>query len=104
MVLLGEPGIGKSASFKAEFESIEKAISTINDITLWFDLRDYSSDDRLERTVFKHEVVEKWRNGQHTLHLFFDSLDEALLRLDNVSRVLLSELECCAAGIPCRRK
>jgi hypothetical protein len=93
LVLLGEPGIGKSTALMDEFESVRKAVSGSGDSALWFDLRDYSSEDRLERKVFKCDAIRQWRRGQHRLHLFFDSLDEALLRIDNISRLLLSELE-----------
>ena len=51
LVLLGEPGIGKSTALNAEWRELANAI-TGTDATLWFDLRDYSSDDRLERKVF----------------------------------------------------
>ena len=93
MVLLGEPGMGKSTALRAEFESLRNETSSSSDSALWFDLRDYSSDDRLERKIFQCEEIQRWLNSEHVLHLFFDSLDEALLRIDNISRVLLLQFE-----------
>jgi hypothetical protein len=96
MILLGEPGIGKSIALKNEFENLKKSISCSGDQALWFDLRDFSSEDRLERKVFECEEIRQWHLAQNTLHLFFDSLDEGLLRIDNISRVLLSGLQKCS--------
>ncbi len=93
VALLGEPGIGKSTALRAEFEVLREALHGGDDEALWFDLRDYSSDDRLERKVFESPEVQRWRDSNHMLHVFFDSLDEALLRIDNITRVLLTNLE-----------
>jgi pimeloyl-ACP methyl ester carboxylesterase len=93
LILLGEPGIGKSIALKNEFENVEKSISGSSGQALWFDLRDFSSEDRLERMVFESEEIRKWQGAQNTLHLFLDSVDEGLLRIDNISRVLLSGLQ-----------
>src|SRR5437660_5807630 len=48
LVLLGEPGIGKSTTLWAEFERVRQTAEAANDVALYFDLRDYSSDTRLE--------------------------------------------------------
>lgn len=93
MVLLGEPGIGKSTALKAEFEATKASAEAVGDMAMSFDLRDYSSEERLERKVFKCDAVRSWLRGKNTLHLFLDSLDEGLLRIDNISRVILSELD-----------
>ncbi len=93
LVLLGEPGMGKTTALRDEFDRTKKAVAGTDDVALCFDLRDYSSDERLERKVFGHEALQRWQLGEHALHLFFDSLDEGLLRIDNISRVLLMELE-----------
>ena len=93
LVLLGEPGIGKSTTLRAEFEKIRQTAEAANEIALYFDLRDYSSDGRLEQKVFRHEGVQTWRAGDRTLHLFLDSLDQGLLWIDNIARVLHTELK-----------
>jgi hypothetical protein len=93
LVLLGEPGIGKSVTLRAEFERVTQAAAAANDVALYFDLRDYSSDHRLEQKVFRSAYVQDWRYGHHTLHLFLDSLDQGLLQIDNIARVLHIELK-----------
>lgn len=93
LVLLGEPGIGKSTTLRTEFERVRQAAAAANDVAMYFDLRDYSSDTRLEQKVFKNEAIQSWRDGDHTLHLFLDSLDQGLLWIDNIARVLHTELQ-----------
>ncbi len=93
LVLLGEPGIGKSSALKAEFESAKIAAADKSDRAEWFDLRDFSSEDRLSREILESDEVRKWQSSQEILHLYLDSLDEGLLRIDNISRVLLSILQ-----------
>ena len=93
LILFGEPGIGKSIALRAEFEAVKAGVAATGDAADWFDLRDFSSEDRLERNILESEKVENWQGSQNTLHLFLDSLDEGLLRIDNISRVLLSVLE-----------
>ena len=90
--LLGEPGSGKSTALEREWTSVRAAISGTEDDTMWVDLREYSSDQRLSQKVFSSPQIQKWRQGAYTLHLFFDSLDESLLRIDNISDVLRSEM------------
>ncbi len=97
-VFLGEPGIGKSITLKAEFDRLVEPARDRGDTALWFDLRDFSSEERLERKLFSCDEVLKWREGKQTLDLFLDSLDEGLLRIDNISRVLLSGLEDLPIG------
>lgn len=93
LVLLGEPGIGKSIALKTEFERVKTTAADKGDRAEWFDLREFSSEDRLSREILDSDGVRKWQNSQEILHLYLDSLDEGLLRIDNISRVLLSVLQ-----------
>ncbi len=92
LVLLGDPGIGKSTALRKEFEDARSAIAAVGDAAEWLDLRDFSSEERLERTLLDSDGIRGWRKSQNTLYLFLDSLDEGLLRIDNISRVILSVL------------
>jgi hypothetical protein len=42
--------------------------------------------------LFESETFESWRKGDWLLHLYLDSLDECLLRVDNVANLLADEL------------
>jgi len=92
LVLLGEPGIGKTYAMRVERDTINAQVKESGDTTLWLDLHQYGSEDRLVRALFENETFVTWLEGQHKLHLFLDSLDECLLRIDTVGELLGDEL------------
>jgi hypothetical protein len=92
MALLGEPGIGKSTTLKAEAERIAAQPAEANAVSICTDLRDYSSDVLLYQKVFESAEFTAWKNGTSHLFLHLDSLDEALLRVKTIANFLASEL------------
>ncbi len=85
LILLGEPGIGKSSELrKQEIFTREQLTET----TLRFDLGGYQTDDRLHKELFEHPVFHSWRAGTHRLHLFLDGLDEGLLTISVLAKLL----------------
>jgi predicted NACHT family NTPase len=97
LILLGEPGMGKSRTMDAWRQSIDEVIRAQGDITLAFDLRSYASPEWLVRSVFENPDFVKWRNDKNVLHLFLDSLDEGLLRIETLSSLLAEEFLKCDA-------
>ena len=95
LVLLGEPGMGKTHALKAERMGIDIRAEQEGDQTLWLDLRGFGSEDRLVRSLFESQEFASWLNGGHRLHLFLDSLDECLLRVTTVGSLLIDELGRC---------
>ncbi len=93
--LLGEPGSGKSRTLKRERARITERIEAEGDRTLWLDLAAYSDEARLERKLLESSEFERWRSGAYKLHLFLDSLDECLLQLTTVTKLLINELQDC---------
>jgi predicted NACHT family NTPase len=93
LVLLGEPGIGKSFATRSEFERCEAATGQgSQDRVLWFDLRTFGTEDRFVRSVFEGPAVAEWKAGGSKLFLFLDSLDEGLLRIDVLAALLAEQL------------
>src|SRR5882672_5872973 len=76
LILLGEPGIGKTRAIEVEWKAREAKAKHEEEDSLWFDLRSYSSEDRLVRSLFESEEFLTWKKGAHRLHIFLDSLDE----------------------------
>ncbi|HKP52598.1 MAG TPA: hypothetical protein VJ183_08090 [Chloroflexia bacterium] len=93
LVLLGEPGIGKTRTIRDEYEATKSKIEESGNQVLWFDLRQYSSDVRLARDLFENTIFTSWLMGEHSLYIFLDSLDECLLRVDTVAQLLVDELQ-----------
>ena len=92
LVLLGEPGIGKSNALATHvLETQQRGGAEVR--CLHFDLRAYGSEQRLQRALFDHSEIVSWQGDTSVLHLFLDSLDESLLRADTVTDMLIEELE-----------
>jgi hypothetical protein len=91
LVLLGEPGIGKSRALKDAVQFVSKSFRSDKCFSL--DLRSFGSETRLYDALFKSKEIEEWLNGTHRLHLFLDSFDECLLRVDTVATLLTDELK-----------
>jgi predicted NACHT family NTPase len=93
LILLGEPGIGKTYAMRAEKEAIDIRVEEGGGKTLWMDLRAYGSEDRLIHNLFESTEFVSWVNDKHQLHLFLDNLDECLLRINTLSALLAEELK-----------
>lgn len=93
LVLLGEPGIGKTSTMQAEKESIDTDIEEEGGETLWLDLRICGSDYQLDKELFESEKYTRWLGEDHRLHIFLDSLDECRLQVKNVASILGARLK-----------
>lgn len=78
LILLGEPGMGKSTELAADTERL-RTLGGATDAVLRIDLRDYENVADLRDSVLGGPQVAAWRHGSGRLTLTFDSLDEGLL-------------------------
>jgi hypothetical protein len=92
LVLLGEPGQGKTTALNAEFEASSTSQGAGSGVFLRKDLNAYQSDSTLRSEVFGDAEYRGWLESDRVLHLFLDSLDECLLRVEVVAKVLAQEL------------
>jgi len=107
LMLLGEPGIGKTTAMASHYSLSVAEASKTGDAVRWVDLNSFQTDAMLVREIFESDDFQEWLNGKHRLHLFLDSLDECLLRIDCVTALLIKELNKCpierlALRIACR--
>jgi predicted NACHT family NTPase len=94
LALLGEPGIGKSYALETEIKNLKSTLGPdISQQVLFFNLRSYSSDTHLVQDIFEDEKFKDWLSTSYTLHLFLDSLDEGLLRIDTLAALLVDKLK-----------
>ncbi len=90
---LGEPGMGKTHTMQAQRAAIDRQVSEEGGRTLWLDLRSYGSEDRLIRGLFANPTLTSWANASYPLHIFLDSLDECLLRINTLATLLVDEFQ-----------
>lgn len=91
LVLLGDPGTGKSNEIRAEVGRLTS--STVAGVKVKrLDLK-LRSEALIEKEVFKREEFIGWTEGRHALVLFFDSMDECWRRVPELGPVILAELD-----------
>lgn len=78
---------------RAERSAIDATVAAEGGRSLWLDLRSCGSEHRILEKIFKSPEFASWAEGDHRLHLFLDSLDECLLRVDTVAALLVDELQ-----------
>ncbi len=91
LVLLGEPGMGKSRTLAEAYESHRTRARLSEYRVLWADLKGVSEQGTLREKLFENETFGAWLKGTHRLELFVDGLDECLLRLDRLANILAEE-------------
>jgi len=91
VALLGEPGIGKSWSLN-HFSGTLRSSLRNNEKLVHLDLRSFGNEQRLVEELFESADFDEWRKGDGVMHLLLDSLDECLLRIDNVAALLADKL------------
>lgn len=94
IVLLGEPGSGKTIALKSAEKKIRSTIQKSGGKLIWRDLSTYSSDYYLIEDVFKTKEFSEWNDGGNssTLSIYLDSIDEGKLRVETLSNLLIDQL------------
>jgi hypothetical protein len=85
LVLLGEPGIGKTTE-------LARAIATAGSLAYHVDLGEVADSEALRQRIVEAPEVVSWRKGDGELVLFLDSFDEALEERGVLGRSLIAEL------------
>lgn len=93
LVLLGDPGMGKSTILSEQESVWGKGQHDSSEKYLFVNLRSYQTDSRLVADLFDGPIFKEWLAGTHTLHLFLDSLDEGLLSIRVLAACLADEFK-----------
>jgi hypothetical protein len=91
VALLGEPGIGKTQALERETSELASKIEEQGNQSFFLNLRSYGDESRLVQKLFESPEFIAWKEGSHQLHIFLDSLDECLLRIDTLATLLVDE-------------
>jgi len=76
-----------------EAKTIDSGIEISGGRTLRIDLNSISASSDLSEKLFENHAIQDWIKGEYPLHIFLDSLDECLLRIDNFSTILIDRLK-----------
>lgn len=93
LVLLGDPGMGKSTVLTDEELLLKSTPHDPTDKHLFINLRSYQTDTRVVADTFDSPILKDWLIGTHTLYLFLDSLDEGLLSVKVLASLLVDQLK-----------
>jgi hypothetical protein len=89
LVLLGEPGLGKSTALQSELTDP----ASEGELMLHVDLGATGQEQVLRSRIFGSEIFQSWSQSEGTLRLQLDSLDEARLRIEVIADLLLEGLQ-----------
>lgn len=84
LILLGEPGIGKTVEIKGLYETTSTTKG--RDKTLWLDLRDFMTPDLFVKELESNSGYQGWVKGNAPLHLFLDSFDEGVFSFPHFAK------------------
>jgi hypothetical protein len=89
LILLGEPGLGKSTALELERE----ALLSQGRLVHYVDLGATGQEETLRSRMFDADTFQSWSAGEGTLHLLLDGLDEARLRIKVIADLLIDGLK-----------
>lgn len=84
LILLGEPGIGKSVEIKGIYESVVKEKG--KDKAQWIDLRDFMSPEDFTKELESNKNYLDWVKNGDQFYLFLDSFDEGVFSFPHFAR------------------
>lgn len=91
LVLLGEPGMGKSQNL---IELRQTLNNDENNRYCFFNLADFTSSSEMVQEVFTDNLdFVDWQIGSFNLHLFLDSLDEAIIQTRQITPWLQKRID-----------
>ncbi|AOW98729.1 hypothetical protein BJP34_04045 [Moorena producens PAL-8-15-08-1] len=93
LILLGEPGIGKTQAMEEEEDKVTAELNNTDDEILSLDLRSVLTKDELTQKLFKSDKFTRWQSGSHRLHIFLDSFDECLLEINKLAVILVDAIK-----------
>ena len=92
LILLGEPGIGKSTTLRKEYFK-DKEQQRGKAILIYRDLSEYGDENRLIDEMFKSKDIEAWLKSDKPLFYYIDSFDECLLEIRRLFQILKKQFD-----------
>lgn len=91
LILLGEPGIGKSVESKRMYKATHKEVG--EDHVLWIDLNNIPTIDIFQQKLTNNPKYKQWVENNESLYLFLDSFDEGTYSFQKFARYFFDLLD-----------
>ena len=91
LVLLGEPGIGKSETIYNNYLELKKVSDDKN--LLFRNLNEFGDENRLINEVFNSSEVTEWFRSEKDLVIFLDSFDECFIEIRKLPNILKYQIK-----------
>ncbi|RAL24163.1 NACHT domain-containing protein [Thermoflavimicrobium daqui] len=78
LVILGEPGIGKTTVLRSEYEKCKQKYKGSKDEVHFIDLRHVNTWEHFKKTLFQQDFIQRWIKQDHHLYLFIDHVDDII--------------------------
>ena len=91
LILLGEPGMGKTYAVRREYRRLD-SLRREHGIVHIVDLLGSDSPQHVRERLFSNQTYRDWKAGRHQLTYFIDSVDRTATPVDHVLAELHNEL------------
>ena len=92
LILLGEPGLGKTYALRREHGSLDEWTLAGLVRSHHVDLAGSQSAEDVRAQLFGNEVYREWKSGTHWLVFFIDSVDQSRTPVEQVITAICNEL------------
>ena len=92
LILLGEPGMGKTYALRREHASIDGSPLAGLVKSHHVDLAGSQSAEDIRAELFDNEIYREWKSGTHWLILLIDSVDQSRTPVEHVITAICNEL------------
>lgn len=92
LILLGEPGMGKTYALRKEHASIDDSPVAGSVRSHHVDLAGSQSAEDIRAELFNNEIYREWKSGTHLLILLIDSVDQSRTPVDHVITAISNHL------------
>jgi predicted NACHT family NTPase len=92
LILLGEPGIGKTAALSHEVKKNKEQLLGTGDVLVYKDLNEYGDENRLIHDIFESNMIQDWLIGKYNLCLVLDSFDECLVEVEKLAAIFRNRI------------
>lgn len=92
LVLLGEPGSGKSVEIRREKARVESQLGRSGSVILLDGRTTVHSEQTLRHMWFESDSWKTWQASSESIWIFFDGFDESIRRISNLNGIVEHEL------------